>query len=845
MEMQDVRERSRQQYLGKREKERLAIFRQQVAEENEERRSNPKLSQREIAEFDKNREILSIAEARLRIDDHVEGYALPDDYLTEKNKIDRSRKEKALNERYVERDKYGHEIYVTEQDQWEAEQTQKAKAQISRAERLNEADYGYVFDDTQKINFVLDGTATNDKRRLTAEERVLQQKLAVAEKEAATIEETRKRLPVYAYREEFLAAVKQYKQLIIVGETGSGKTTQLPQYLLASGDHTKIAITQPRRVAAMSVAKRVSDEMGVRLGNEVGYSIRFEEKAGDKTRIHYMTDGHLLKAMQTDPELSEYSAIMIDEAHERSLNTDILLGLLKDLARFRSDLSLIISSATLDAQKFASFYDNCPIFNIPGRAFKVDHYYSPQPESNYVAAALTTVFQIHVSQPLPAPDVPGGDILVFLTGQDEIESMAESLTETAKRLGKQAPELIIAPIFASMDSAMQSKIFATTPHGCRKVVIATNIAETSITIEGISYVVDCGYQKNNHFSPKTRMSSLVIEPCSRAAANQRAGRAGRSREGHCFRLFTKHAMMSEMDPSTTPEILRTNIVGVVLSLKALGINDLLQFDFLDSPDPQSIISALEELYALGCLSDQGQLTRVGRQCAELPLQAVESRALIASGELGCSDEVITILSMLGQTSALFLKPKEARIHADSAHRRFAPGRVAIEGGDHIQLLRIYNEWAESDYSPIWAKENFLQIRQLQVARDIRDQLVKMCDRIEVPVTSCGPSDIPKILRALTAGFFMNAATMSRDAYRTVKQNMGVALHPTSVLREEKPRWLVFSEIMLTSKEFMRNCFPIDPAWLQEVAPHFWKQGELPAKQKNMPRGQGMVSGSKI
>jgi len=831
----DLREISRQQYLKKREAEQLALFRKQVAEEADEQRNNPDLTQEELRAFAENREILRLAEERLRVDDHIDGYAMPEDYITEKGKIDRKKKDRALHQRYVERDEYGHEKFVTEHEEWEREQTTKARAQISRGERADEGDFEYVFDDSQQIKFIMDNTMAGESKAMTAEQRVLQQKLNAAEKKAASIEETRKSLPMYQYRDDLLAAIAQFQVLIVVGETGSGKTTQLPQYLHEAGytkGGLKVGCTQPRRVAAMSVAARVAEEMGVKLGNEVGYSIRFEDQTSDKTVLKYMTDGMLLREFLTEPDLGGYSALMIDEAHERTLHTDILFGLVKDIARFRPDLKLLISSATMDAQKFSKYFDDAPIFNIPGRRYPVDIHYTNQPEANYLAAAVTTIFQIHLSQ-------PAGDILVFLTGQDEIEAAEQNLTETARKLGSQAQELIICPIYANLPTDLQAKIFEPTPPRARKVVLATNIAETSLTIDGIVYVIDPGFVKENVYNPRSGMESLVVTPCSRASANQRAGRAGRVGPGKCFRLYTKWAFYHELEENTTPEIQRTNLNSVVLLLKSLGINDLINFDFMDAPPPDTLIRALEQLYALGALNDRGELTKVGRQMAEFPTDPMLAKAVLAADKLGCVDEVLSIIAMLGEAAALFYRPKDKRIHADSARARF----TVRDGGDHATLLNIWNQWCDADFSPAWSRENFLQQRSLTRARDVRDQLAKLCERVEVTLSSVGSGDVPTIARALTAGFFPNAARLQRggDSYRTVKNGLTVYLHPSSVLIEERPKWAIFYELVLTSKEYMRSCMPLKPEWLVEAAPHYHKQSDLDTlgvDGKKMPKGQG-------
>jgi pre-mRNA-splicing factor ATP-dependent RNA helicase DHX16 len=851
----DLRERSRQEYLKKRETERLALLRKQVAEETEELRSGARLSEKEKAEFAKNREVLRIAEERLRIDDHLDGYAMPEDYITEKGKIDRKKKEDAMYKRYVEKDEYGQEKFVTEHEEWEREQASKAKAQIQSIERTDQGEYDYVLDEEQGIKWVMDSRLPGEGKGMSKEERFLAMQLDAAEKKALSMEETRKSLPIFAYRDELLAALEEYQILVIVGETGSGKTTQLPQYLHEAGytkGGLKVGCTQPRRVAAMSVAARVADEMGVKLGNEVGYAIRFEDNTSDKTLLKYMTDGMLLREFMTEPDLGGYSAIIIDEAHERGVNTDILLALLKDLARERPELKVLISSATMNAKGFSDYFDGANIFNIPGRRypgkfsipfyessililFAVDIHYTPQPEANYLAAAITTVFQIHTSQ-------PKGDILVFLTGQDEIDSAEQNITEIARKLGSRVPELVICPIYANLPSELQSKIFEPTPEGARKVVLATNIAETSLTIDGIVYVIDPGFVKENVYNPSTGMSKLVAVPCSRASANQRSGRAGRVGPGKCFRLYTKWAFMNEMDESTTPEIQRVNLNSVVLMLMSLGINDLLDFDFMDPPPTETLIGALNQLFALQALNHKGELTALGRRMSELPIDVMLSKSLLSADKLGCVEEVLSIISILGETSALFFRPKDKKIHADSARARF----TIKEGGDHLTLLNVWNQWVDSDFSPIWCKENFIDARSMKRARDIRDQLAKLCDRVEVAMSTCGSSNIEPIQKALTAGFFANAARLQRggDSYRTVKTNTTVYIHPSSVLvasGDAPPKMIIYYELVETSKSYCRNVMPIKAEWLHEAAPHFHKKKDLEdMDEKKMPKDRSKI-----
>ncbi|BEJ14326.1 hypothetical protein CspHIS471_0400930 [Cutaneotrichosporon sp. HIS471] len=815
--MGDLRLRSRQEYLKKREAQRLDLLKLEVQDEKNLFRGQ-KLSKSEIEEHERKVELIRIMEERQKIDDGTDGYMLPDDYITEQGRLDSKKRKNALYQRYEERKVKGADgEFVTDIDQWEESQREKTSLVTGALDKeIIEDGYDYVFDEAQGIQFLQEGKMDGT---LTVEAQALLNQVAEAEKKAQSIEETRKSLPIYDFRDELLDAIRDHQVLIVVAETGSGKTTQLPQYLHEAGytqGGLKVGCTQPRRVAAMSVAARVAEEMGVRLGQECGYSVRFEDMTCDKTVLKYMTDGMLLREFLTDPELSTYSAIIIDEAHERTLSTDILFGLVKDIARFRPELKLLISSATMNAQKFSSFFDDAPIFDVPGRRFPVDMFYTQQPEANYIHAAVTTILQIHTTQ-------PKGDILLFLTGQDEIEACEENLKETMYALGDKVPELIVAPIYANLPTEMQTKIFEPTPEGARKVVLATNIAETSITIDGVVYVIDPGFVKQNNYNPKTGMSSLVVEPISRASAQQRAGRAGRVGPGKAFRLYTKWAFRNELPQDTIPEIQRTNLAMVVLMLKSLGINDILNFDFLDKPPAETIIRSFEMLYALGALNHKGELTRLGRRMAEFPVDPMLSKAIIGSEVYKCTHEVLIIVSMVQESGSLLYRPKDKRVHADKAHKNFQK-----PGGDHFTLLNIFNQWADSNYSQQFCHENFVQYKSLVRVRDIRDQLASLCDRVEVVIESL-PNEVVPIQKAITAGYFYNTARLDKGgSYRTTKNNHTVYLHPSSGLigMQPPPRFILYYELVLTSKEYMRQCMPIEGSWLSELAPHYFKKQEI-------------------
>ncbi|CAL8104572.1 unnamed protein product [Calicophoron daubneyi] len=637
---------------------------------------------------------------------------------------------------------------------------------------------------------------------------------AVGKKIVRSLLEQRQSLPIFKLKDELLKAVDDNKVLIVIGETGSGKTTQITQYLAESGyvNSGRIGCTQPRRVAAMSVAKRVSEEFGCRLGQEVGYTIRFEDCTAPETKIKYMTDGMLLRECLIDPDLKQYSVIMLDEAHERTIHTDVLFGLLKKAIQKRDDMKLIVTSATLDSVKFSQYFFEAPIFTIPGRTFPVEILYSLEPENDYLDAALNTVMQIHLTE-------PPGDILVFLTGQEEIDSGCELLYERMKALGPDVPELIILPVYAALPSEMQSRIFDPAPPGSRKVVIATNIAETSLTIDGIYYVIDPGFVKQKVYSSKSGMDQLIVTPISQAQAKQRAGRAGRTGPGKCYRLYTERAYRDEMLATNVPEIQRTNLASTVLQLKAMGINDLLSFDFMDPPPLQTLVAAMETLHGLSALDDEGLLTRLGRRMAEFPLEPMLSKMLIMSVHLQCSEEVLTIVSMLSVQN-VFYRPKEKTELADQRKAKFHQPE-----GDHLTLLAVYNAWKNNKFSAPWCYDNFLQARTLKRAQDVRKQLLGIMDRHKLDVVSCGKKTA-LAQKAILSGFFRNAAKKDpQEGYRTLVDQQVVYIHPSSALFNRQPDWVVYHELVMTTKEYMREVTTIDPRWLVEFAPNFFKFGD--------------------
>lgn len=626
-----------------------------------------------------------------------------------------------------------------------------------------------------------------------------------------TIRQQRESLPAFACRRDLIRIIRENQVTIIVGETGSGKTTQLTQYLSEEG-FSKLGLigcTQPRRVAAMSVAKRVADEVGCPLGDFVGYAIRFEDVTSNKTRIKYMTDGVLLRESLREPDLDHYSAIIIDEAHERSLQTDVLLGLLRRIVTRRRDLKLIVTSATMNAERFSSFFGGVPIFTIPGRTFPVEILFSRTSCEDYVDAAVKQALAIHLARPT-------GDILIFMTGQEDIQATCELLADRLAAL-KDAPQMSILPIYSQMPADLQARIFEKAPTGYRKCIVSTNIAETSLTLDGIVYVIDTGLYKVKVYNPKIGMDALQIAPVSQAGANQRSGRAGRTGPGVCFRLYTENTYRQDLLVVPVPEIQRTNLSNVVLLLKSLGVDDLLKFDFLDRPPAANLVSSLDQLWTLGALSDSGALTEEGSSMVEFPLDPPLSRMLLAAITLGCVEEVLSIVAMLSVPS-VFYRPKERQEESDAAREKFL-----VPESDHLTLLNVYQQWISHGQKDSWSSKHFVHPKAMHKAKEVRDQLVEILSLKKIALHSAG-HHWDKVRKAITMAYVHKAARVKGlGEYVNLRTGMPCALHPTSALfgLGYTPDYVVYHELILTAKEYMQCVTAVDPSWLAEACPmHF-------------------------
>lgn len=575
----------------------------------------------------------------------------------------------------------------------------------------------------------------------------------------------------------------------------------------------------------------------------MGYSIRFEDVTSESTRIKFLTDGLLIREALVDPLLSRYSVIMVDEAHERSMSTDILLGLLKKIRKKRPELRIIISSATLEAEAFLSFFTSSSestnngedeeskkigtVVSLEGRTFPIDLLYLESPAENYVDKAISTVVDIHTQE-------GEGDILVFMTGREEIDFAVQAISERAPQLEAKYGPLQPMPLYAGLTTEEQMYVFDSTPKGTRKVVFSTNIAEASVTIDGIVFVVDSGYVKLRAYNPKTGIESLTATPISKASAAQRAGRAGRTKPGKCFRLYTEQGYIG-LAQSNPPEIQRSNLAPTILQLKALGIDNIVRFDFLSPPPSQLVGKALELLYSLGALDEYAKLTRpLGMRMAELAVEPMMAKTLLSAPSFGCLSEMLTIAAMTSLGSSVWFYHEGERKKMETARRKFA-----AEEGDHLTLLNAYQAFiTRGKKEAKFCHENHLNYRAMTRAVSIRAQLKRYLERFNIVVdetlsrqpqqrdedTGARAGKAESILRCLTSGYFAQAARMQADGtFRNVEGGTVLHTHPSSLLFGRKADWVVFHEVMETNdKTYIREVSKTEKGWLLEYAPEFYQ-----------------------
>ncbi|KAG7195702.1 putative ATP-dependent RNA helicase dhr2 [Scheffersomyces spartinae] len=650
---------------------------------------------------------------------------------------------------------------------------------------------------------------------------------------AQALLDIRQDLPIYQHKDEILRHVNENSVTVIIGETGSGKSTQIPQFLMdgVSNDKRQIAVTQPRRVAAATLAKRVSEEHGCQLGQEVGYQVRFSNITSAKTKLKYLTDGMLLREIMIDKNLSKYSTVIIDEAHERTVLTDLVMGFLKQLLATtrKKDLKVIVMSATLNAKLFSEFFNNAPVLFIEGRMFGVDNYYLTESTDDIVDTMIRAVVQINNGE-------PRGDILCFLPGQEEIDNAVATLTSISSQLPREAPLIVACPLYAALSPQQQLRIFDKLPENKRKVILATNIAETSITVSGVKYVVDSGLRKVKVWRHQLGLSTLLTTPISKASAKQRAGRAGREAAGgKCFRLYLESTFNESLPLQQESEILRNDVIYPVLTLKKLGVDDLLNWTWLEYPGKESILLALNVLYSLGALNDQGKVTSVGEKMAMLPLPPQLSVVLLTAIENGVLAPVLEIIGCLSVDNLILNVNGELRDEVNLKRRQFCP--LGTQWGDLILMWEYYQVFKENKLRN-WCKEMFFSYKGFKNVERVIHQLKQYVRNItdnnsgdktdigddednETTQLSNNTKDIPMILKSFLKGFITNVAVGMPDrSYRTLNHGDLISVHPSSTLFG-KPNVdaIMYIEYVYTSKGYARTCSSIELSWVQEVAPH--------------------------
>ncbi|KAM3141652.1 hypothetical protein pb186bvf_006257 [Paramecium bursaria] len=595
------------------------------------------------------------------------------------------------------------------------------------------------------------------------------------------MQQFRNQLPIYQYRPQIINAL-QDNIIIIAGETGCGKTTQVPQYIHEQFPRLNIAITQPRRVAAITLADRCSQEKGTKLGGLIGYNIRFDDCTSRETKITFMTDGMLIREQIIDSSLKKYDVIIIDEAHERTVQSDLLLALLKQLIQKRQDLKLILMSATMQIEKFTSYLNTDSVLMVEGRTHPIDIYNTSIRQADYVESMVNTILQIHFS------DQPG-DILAFLTGQDDIEDTIQILKERLKN----DKSLIIKPLYSALPQEIQMEAFKR--YDQRKVVLATNIAETSVTIDGIVYVIDCGYVKIRSFQSSKAIETLLLAPISKSQAEQRAGRAGRQQHGKCYRLYTNETY-NKLARYMLPEILRTNLLTVILQMKAINIENVLKFNFIDQPDVENMLESMNQLTQIKALDSNWSITQHGRMMASLPLEPQFSNFLITAYRYGHYEEALNVVSILQVDNLFYFGPdRQGNQNGQKMLQRFK-----LQNSDHLTKAAILKKYQETQNKKSFCKENFLNQKSLKKAIDIKQQLKEYIDKLKLIEED-----------NLTFQEILKKPSYSPTdlAYRIKGSNQLAQIHPESVLFNQKPKFLIFNEVILTRKVYLRDVTEVD------------------------------------
>ncbi len=650
----------------------------------------------------------------------------------------------------------------------------------------------------------------------------IEKSVSLAEKRASTLPEPRfpEQLPVVKRLEDIQRILSNNQVIIVTGETGSGKTTQLPKVCLTLGRgiYGVIGHTQPRRIAARTVAHRIAEELGVSFGESVGYQVRFTDRTSSETHIKVMTDGILLAETQHDRFLEQYDTLIIDEAHERSLNIDFLLGYIKRILPKRPDLKVIITSATIDVRRFSRHFSGAPVIEVSGRTFPVEVHYRP-PESDSKSsdvdelvyqAVLDTLHEISILE--KSRQVPG-DVLIFLSGEREIRDLAHLIRKS------DLPQFEVLPLYSRLSVAEQNRVFQ--KHTGRRVVLATNVAETSLTVPGIRYVIDLGLARISRYSVRSKVQRLPIEPISRASADQRKGRCGRVSEGVCFRLYSEEDFDSRVE-FTSPEILRTNLGSVILQMLALKLGDISQFPFVEKPEQRQINDGYHLLFELQAVDNHKHITRLGKEMSRLPIDLRLARMLLEAGKKGCLSEVLTIVSALAIQDPRE-RPHDKQQAADEKHRHHWD-----EQSDFMALVTLWSffesnrqEMTNSQFRK-FCRRNYLSYIRLLEWRENHRQLSLMCREMKIKKSNQA-SDYTSIHAALLSGLLGNIGEKASENEYLGARNRRFYIFPGSSQFRRKPRWIVSAELVETTRLFGRMVAQIDSAWIEPLAQHLVKR----------------------
>ncbi|HMD68390.1 MAG TPA: ATP-dependent RNA helicase HrpA, partial [Chitinivibrionales bacterium] len=622
-------------------------------------------------------------------------------------------------------------------------------------------------------------------------------------------------LPIHGKKDEIVRAIRSSQVVIVAGETGSGKTTQLPLFCLEAGfgQQGTIGVTQPRRIAATSVASFVASQMSCPLGSLVGYKVRFTDRESPQTKIKFMTDGILLRELQADRLLRRYAVVIVDEVHERSLNIDFILGYMRWLLPRRPDLRLVLSSATIETALFAAAFGNAPVVTVSGRLFPVDILHQEPAagengEISFVNAAADAAQEL-----LESSD--SGDILVFMPTERDIHETRQLLEG---RLGRAC---VVAPLFGRMPLSEQAAVFRIFDK--RKIIVATNIAETSVTVPNVRFVVDTGLARIKQYDPAMGITRLPVGAVSQASARQRAGRCGRVRDGMCVRLYSEKDMLSRPE-YTPPEILRSNLGQVILSMASLGLGSVEDFPFLQAPSRQAMSQGYRSLVELGALDESKKLTDMGRTMARFPVDPAVSRMLFEAHRQSCVPEILVIASALS-VQDVRVRPADKKDLADAAHARFCDPL-----SDFLFYLKVWDacEWVRPGKQSLsklksFCRDHFFSFVRIREWKDVHDQLASIVGAKQTATVRTGTVTYEQIHRCIVAGFVSHVGRKNENGTYRIAKDRTAAVFPGSSLNKKKPDWIVSCELVETSRLYSRTCASINPLWLETVAPHLCKR----------------------